>query len=112
MILFFDRGASMKSLFAACAFVVAIPGNSSVYAQQPSYPTTKTVHVVDDFHGIAVSDPYRWMEDENDPDLKIWIDAQNTLTSSYLDAYAGKESIKSRLTELWNYPRYTVPFRR
>ncbi len=81
-------------------------------AQPIVYPKAKTVDVVERYHGTQISDPYRWMEDENAPDLKTWIDAQNALTNSYLGSVEGRKKIQSRLTELWNYPRYSVPFHR
>jgi len=81
-------------------------------AQPIVYPKTKTVDVVERYHGTQISDPYRWMEDENAPDLKTWIDAQNALTNAYLGTVAGRNKIQTRLTELWNYPRYSVPYHR
>ncbi|MCU0410976.1 MAG: prolyl oligopeptidase family serine peptidase [Bacteroidetes bacterium] len=81
-------------------------------AQPIVYPKAKTVDVVERYHGTRISDPYRWMEDENAPDLKTWIDAQNALTNAYLGTVAGRNKIQTRLTELWNYPRYSVPYHR
>lgn len=76
------------------------------------YPVTKTVDVVEDYHGTMVADPYRWMEDESAEDLKSWIEAQNKITSNYLEKFSGREKIKNRLSELWNFPRYSVPQKR
>jgi len=73
------------------------------------YPETKTVKVVEDFHGVKVADPYRWLEDLQAPEVRQWIDAQNRLTRSYLDNIPFREKIQKRLEELWNYPRYSVP---
>src|SRR5580765_5120299 len=58
---------------------------SPIPAPQPMpasliYPLTRTVNQVDDFHGTKVSDPYRWLEDENSADTKAWIEAQNKVT--------------------------------
>ncbi len=71
-----------------------------------SYPTARTVEQVDDFHGTAVSDPYRWMEDLDSPELKTWIDGQNAVVQQYLADAPGRDKIKTRLSELWNYERY------
>ncbi len=76
------------------------------------YPPARKADVVEDFHGTNVADPYRWMEDESTEELKTWIDAQNRLTFDYLESFSGREKIENRLTELWNYPRYTVPYKR
>jgi len=76
------------------------------------YPTTKKVDQVDDYFGTKVPDPYRWLEDENSAETKAWVDAQNALTFSYLDRIPYREKLKARLTELYNYPKVTAPFRR
>ena len=78
---------------------------------KPSYPDTKTVDQTDDYHGVTVRDPYRWLEKPaGTPDVRAWIEAQNALTESYLAAIPGREAIKTRLTELWNYPKQYAPF--
>lgn len=76
------------------------------------YPVTFKTNQVDNYHGILVSDPYRWLEDENSPQTKEWIKAQNKITFEYLEKIPQRESIKNRLTELWNYERYGVPTKR
>jgi prolyl oligopeptidase len=81
-------------------------------ADRLTYPQTKTVDHVDTLHGVKVPDPYRWLEDGNSPDTKAWIDAQNAVTMPYLDKLPARDAIKSRLTELWNYERYTGVFQR
>lgn len=76
-----------------------------------NYPTTRTVEQTDTYHGVAVADPYRWLEDPNAPETQTWIEAQNTLTTSYLKTLSSREDLQKRLTELWNYERYGVPSR-
>ena len=76
------------------------------------YPVTKKVEVVEEYFGTKVADPYRWLEDETSAETKAWIDEQNKLTFSYLDRIAYREKLKARLTELYNYPRISAPFRR
>ena len=76
------------------------------------YPTTHTVEHVDDYHGTLVPDPYRWLEDLNAPETQAWIEAQNALTFSYLEQIPGREAIRARLTELWDFPRFGAPFKR
>jgi len=77
-----------------------------------TYPESKKVEVVEDFFGTKVVDPYRWLEDETSPEVKAWVDAQNKLTFSYLDKIPYREKLKARLTQLFNYPRISAPFRR
>ncbi|HLX11615.1 MAG TPA: prolyl oligopeptidase family serine peptidase, partial [Bacteroidota bacterium] len=77
-----------------------------------TYPAArKDTAVIDNFHGTMVADPYRWMENQDTPEIKNWIDGENTLTRGFIDAYPNREKIKSRLTELLNYTRYSVPER-
>jgi prolyl oligopeptidase len=68
--------------------------------------------VVDDYHGTQVADPYRWLEDPDAPRTRAWIEAQNLLTRSFLDAVPERPAILARLTEVWNHERYGVPKRR
>ncbi|MCV4615401.1 hypothetical protein OFM04_36430, partial [Escherichia coli] len=64
---------------------------------------------VDIYHGIRVLDPYRWMEDTTSAETREWIAAENKLTDSYLATIPERAKIKARLTELWNYERYSAP---
>lgn len=76
------------------------------------YPATQRGNQVDDFHGTVVADPYRWLEDANSADTAAWVEAQNRVTMPFLAALPGRESMKTRLTELWNYEKRGLPFRR
>ena len=85
----------------------------SAFAQtRLEYPKTKTVEQIDDYHGTKISDPYRWLEDDNSAETKAWVEAQNKVTFAYLNQIPEREQIKKRLTELWNYERYSAPFER
>ena len=77
-----------------------------------TYPTPPTADQVDDYHGTLVADPYRPLEDSDSADTRAWIDAQNELTASVLDGHPERDDIRSRLTELWDYPRASAPWRR
>ncbi len=74
------------------------------------YPETKKNDVSDNYFGSSVSDPYRWLEDDNAPETANWVKKQNETTFNYLDKLPGRESIKARLTELWDYPKTQTPF--
>jgi prolyl oligopeptidase len=76
-----------------------------------TYPPAKKVDQADDYHGTRVADPYRWLENPDAPDSRAWIEAQNKLTFSYLAEIPAREQIKERLTKLWNYEKYGVPFK-
>jgi prolyl oligopeptidase len=79
----------------------------------PRYPETARVEVVDDYHGTAVPDPYRWLEQDprTSAEVAAWIAAQNEVTFGYLAAIEQREAIRSRLEELWNYERYSSPYK-
>ena len=82
----------------------AVPAQTSI-----AYPKAKKVEQVDNFHGTAVADPYRWMEETTSADTQAWIEEQNKITSAYLATIPERSKIKARLTELWNYERYGAP---
>jgi len=65
--------------------------------------------IVDDLNGIVVADPYRWMEDLDSPDVKAWVDAENTVTFDYLEKIPARSSINSELLHIFNYERYGLP---
>jgi prolyl oligopeptidase len=76
-----------------------------------SYPSTKKGDVVDDYSGTKVADPYRWMEDLDSKDDADWVAAENRVTFDYLGKLTMRQHFKQRITELWNYPRVSVPVR-
>jgi len=73
------------------------------------YPSPHKGDVFDTYFGTKVADPYRWMEDLNAAELKKWVDAENAVTFKYLDALPVRDTLKKRLTELYDYPRVTIP---
>jgi prolyl oligopeptidase len=84
---------------------------STISAQNGSfnYPKPRRADTVDDYHGVKVADPYRWMEDTESAETRAWIDAENKITFDYLSKIPQREAIKNRLTEIWNYERYSAP---
>ena len=76
-----------------------------------SYPTPRKSDVVDDYFGTKVADPYRWMEDLDSHELAEWVAAENKLTFNYLERLPLREHFRQRITELWNYPRTSIPVR-
>ena len=83
---------------------------ATVPAQNGSgYPKAKKVEQIDDYHGVRVADPYRWMEETTSADTQSWIEQQNKITNAYFATIPEREKIKARLTELWNYERYGAP---
>ena len=78
---------------------------------QIKYPVTKKINQVDDYFGTKVEDPYRWLEDDNSNETKAWVEEQNKVTNAYLSAIPFRDKVKKRLEEMWNYAKYSSPFR-
>ncbi|WP_291945515.1 prolyl oligopeptidase family serine peptidase [Chitinophaga sp.] len=76
------------------------------------YPETKKIDVTDDYHGTKIADPYRWLEDDNSPETKAWVEAQNKVTQDYLSKISFRNDVKIRLEELLNYPKTSAPFKK
>jgi prolyl oligopeptidase len=90
-------------VLVGCSQAGSSPGGPIVY------PKTAKVEQVDDYHGVKVADPYRWLEDLDSPQTKEWVEAENKVTFAYLKAIPAREKIKARLTKLWNYEKYGLP---
>jgi len=80
-------------------------------SEQLKYPETKKVDVVDDYFGTKVADPYRWLEDDNSPETAEWVKEENKVTNEYLSKIPFRDKLKQRFEELYNYPKYSAPFR-
>lgn len=78
-----------------------------------TYPETrKDTTVVEDYFGTKVADPYRWLEDDRSAETEAWVTAQNEVSFGYLEKIPFRDKIKDRLTDLWNYEKYSAPFKR
>lgn len=97
------------SLYRACAvFILTLNLHAAV---KFNYPRARCSKKCDDYHGIKVSDPYRWLEALDSQESREWIDAENKLTKDYLATISQRPKIKERLKELWNYERSFTPTR-
>ena len=70
---------------------------------------TRREHLVEDFHGVKVADPYRWLEDDTAPEVVKWMDEQNGAFNEYISQYDMRDKLKSRLTDLTHYARCSAP---
>jgi prolyl oligopeptidase len=107
----------------AAAFVVAVPlmpgagaQNSNTGATQQmikpyNYPAARKSDQVDDYHGVKVADPYRWLEDLDSEETRAWVEAQNKLSFGFLASIPERDALKDRITKLWNYEKYGIPFK-
>ncbi len=85
---------------------------SACQQQKINYPKTKKGTTEDVYFGVKVQDPYRWLEDDNADDTKAWVKEQNKVTDAYLHKIPFRNQIKERLTQLWNYQKVGVPFKK
>jgi prolyl oligopeptidase len=77
-----------------------------------TYPKSKKIEHVDEYHGTQVADPYRWLEDLDSEETREWVEAQNKVTFGWLSQVPAREPLRRRLTELWNYERYGLPHKK
>ncbi|MDR2410458.1 MAG: prolyl oligopeptidase family serine peptidase [Bacteroidales bacterium] len=98
---------------AAGIFLLACSPNKNKREQfEVNYPETKTVDTVDEYFGVKVSDPYRWLEDDRSLETEAWVEAQNKVTFGYLDKIPFRTALKDKLTALADYERYGSPFKK
>lgn len=95
------------------AGIAALVTATMTNAGSITYPNTKRVEQYDTYHGVKVHDPYRWLEEDvrSSKAVADWVADQNKVTDAYLKSIPGRDKIKDRLTELWNYERYSAPFK-
>ncbi|MDR1483314.1 MAG: prolyl oligopeptidase family serine peptidase [Planctomycetaceae bacterium] len=96
----------LTSVTVAAIFVTII---ISFARAAENYPTARQSEQTDTYFGVKVNDPYRWMETNDTKELSDWINAENKLSRKYLDGIRQRENLKKRLTEVINYPRYSLP---
>jgi prolyl oligopeptidase len=99
----------MRQLVAVVALAVATA--SAVAGQTLQYPPTRQGDVVDGYHGTPVADPYRWLEDTDSEETAAWVEAQNVVTFGYLGELPERDALRTRLEELYNYERYSMPWK-
>ena len=77
-----------------------------------THPATARVAQVDDYHGMRIDDPYRWLEDLDSAETAAWVATQDDFAHRLLDRLPEREGLRARLEKLWNYERRTAPARR
>lgn len=93
-------------------FSILIMASPLLTMAQIKYPETRKIPVVDDYHGTKVEDPYRWLEDDNAEATKSWVKEENKVTFDYLATIPIRDRVKKRLEKLWDYPKYSSPFKK
>ncbi len=112
------RGGMFRAVrFSALVAAISLNGGGVTAAQSLQagnnivYPQTRRVDVVDTQFGVPVADPYRWLENDvrTDGQVRAWVDAQNAVTAGFLQSLPGREALKERLKQLFDYERYGIP---
>jgi prolyl oligopeptidase len=102
--------SSLTALLVACA-IEPKAEHRPAPAPQFQYPVTTRGDVVDDYHGVKVPDPYRWLEDAAAQSTRDWVTAQNALAQPFLERLPQRAWLGERLKQLWTYERFGVPRR-
>jgi prolyl oligopeptidase len=106
----------IKKYLFPFTFLAAIACNQAPKNEQKKlsmlpYPKTKTVNQTDNYHGTNINDPYRWLENDTATDVIDWVKEENNVTQNYLGQIPYRTQIKNRLTEIWDFPKYSSPFK-
>ncbi|HXP50496.1 MAG TPA: S9 family peptidase, partial [Bacteroidia bacterium] len=80
--------------------------------QKQKYPVARKVDTVTNYFGTKVADPYRWLENDTSAETAQWVKTENEVTEAYLSKITFRDSLKKRLTQLYHYEKYSVPFKR
>ena len=102
---------ALAILAASCTTPQSAEPAAKDVSAAPSYPPTRTVEQIDDYHGTKVPDPYRWLENDVrvDADVAAWVAAQNRVTDVFLGSIPERPAIRARVEKLFDFPRYSVP---
>lgn len=73
------------------------------------YPETKIINVVETIHGAKIKDPYRWLEDNKDPEVLAWDKAQNDFTDKYISNISFRNKLKERFLDLMKVDEVSIP---
>ncbi len=84
---------------------------ATLHVVAQKYPVTRKVDQVDNYFGTKVSDPYRWLEDDKSKETAEWVKEENNVTNDYLSKIPFRYRVKERMTQLWNFPKSSTPFK-
>ncbi len=101
----------MKKIILTLTLLAGVFIASAQMTNKINYPKTNQVPVEDNFFGTTVTDHYRWLEDDRSVETKAWVIAQNKVKDAYFSQIPYKENIRKRLEILWNYEKYSAPFK-
>ncbi|MFD1820151.1 prolyl oligopeptidase Serine peptidase. MEROPS family S09A [Pseudarcicella hirudinis] len=102
----------MKQLITLTALSTFMITASSQVNAQIQYPNTPKIEHIDEYHGVKVSDPYHWLEDDRSAETAAWVKEENKVTFDYLSKIPYRQQFKDRLEKVFNYPKYSAPSRK
>ena len=102
----------MKNLIIPVIAMALYVSCNGPAAKKIDYPLSKKGEVVDNYFGTEVPDPYRWMEDDRSDETAAWVSEQNKVTFGYLETIPYRQEIKTRLEKMWNYEKFTSPYKK
>jgi len=102
------KANALKILYVIIAIIIVSCGSDS--QKKINYPVTKKGDVVDTIFSTPITDPYRWLEDDRSDETAAWVKEQNTVTFGYLEKIPYRKQIRERLTKMWNYEKFGLPF--
>ena len=104
----------MRFLYFISIFFLSILSCSSPKEKKVSYnypDTREDSTVIDDYFGTKITDPYRWLEDDNSEETTKWVNEQNSVTNNYLSKIPYRDELKKQLSNLWDYESIGIPFK-
>ncbi len=113
LVLFAAAGAGLVMAGCANSHSSSSPqARSANLGERLVYPDAKKVAHTDTYHGTAVSDPYRWLEDGESIETREWIERENEISFPYLENIPAREFVTNRMTELWDYEKFGMPWKK
>lgn len=106
------RAGTLTALLLALLILISLTQATEESLLESAPPPSQVDAVVDTLHGVPIVDPYRWLEDQESPETRAWIDVQNEYTRSILDSLPGREKLRQRLSELIRFDYVSIPSQR
>jgi prolyl oligopeptidase len=110
------KGLLFTFIFSTVSMMFNACSSSTQDADYPVipvvYPETAKGDQTDTYFGTEIADPYRWLEVDTAPEVIEWVKKQNEVTFGYLNQIPFRDKIRKRLEEVWNYPKFSAPFKR
>jgi prolyl oligopeptidase len=101
----------MKKTFSTViALLLTVTFSLSSFGQSvPQPPKTVVKNVTENLHGVEIIDPYRWLEDQNSPETRAWIDAQNAYSHEILSKVPGRDELERQFSALVKVEAMSAP---